>query len=100
MVRTALALPWARIRSLVGELRSHELRAAAKKKKRVFWTLMSRRFGEKLQGEVCQKDSQLISHCRFYLGLLWGIRRLKSKGAPGGPLPSVPVFLPCERLLL
>ena len=43
---------------------------------------------EKLQGEVYQKVNQLIPHCQFHPRLLWGIRCLKAKGAPG-PLHSV-----------
>ena len=61
-------------------------------------TLMSSCSGEKLQGEVYQKVNQLIPHCQFYLGLLWGIRRLKSKGVPGLFIhQSVSLFLPYER---
>ena len=51
-------------------------------------TLMSSCPGENLQGEVYQKVNQLIPHCQFYLGLLWGIKHLKSKGGPGPPHSS------------
>ena len=54
-------------------------------------TLRSSCSGERLQGEIYQKVNRLIPHCQFYPELLWGIRCLKSKGAPG-PLHSS-VFL-------
>ena len=51
-------------------------------------TMISSCSGDKLQGETYQ----LIPRCQFYLALLWRIRCLKSKGAPG-PLHSLRAFL-------